>query len=264
MNTGISTACLYPMETEQALQILLDLGYRRFEVFLNCMEELQPPFLRELKRRADGVGAEFMSVHPFTSAVESSLLFGDYPRRTEEGFDLYRRYFAAAAYLGAKWVVIHGQPQGHGKLSDQGYWQRFGELYRLGGLEGAYPAQECVRRFRAADTAFVAGMRESLGDQCAFVLDVKQCRMVGTPWQDMVRAMGQRLVHVHLSDWDEEHPCLLPGAGKGGFLPLRRALEQRNYSGAVITEVYRENFQELSQLKNSLYFTKNFFEIPVS
>ena len=97
MNTGISTACLYPMETERALQTLLDLGYRRFEVFLNCMEELQPPFLRELKHRADAVGAEFVSVHPFTSAVESSLLFGDYPRRTKEAFDFYRRYFAAAA-----------------------------------------------------------------------------------------------------------------------------------------------------------------------
>jgi len=264
LNTGISTACLYPMETERALQTLLDLGYRRFEVFLNCIEELQPPFLRELKRRADAVGAEFVSVHPFTSAVESSLLFGDYPRRTKEAFDFYRRYFAAAAYLGGKWVVIHGQPQGHGKLTDQGYWQRFGELYRLGDLEGAHPAQECVRRFRAADPAFVAGMRDFLGDQCAFVLDVKQCRMVGTPWQEMLRAMGHRLVHVHLSDWDERHSCLLPGAGKGNFLPLRQALEELDYTGSVITEVYRENFKEISELQNSLYFTKNSFEGPVS
>ena len=114
MLTGASTACLYPMETERSLELLLELGCRRFEVFLNCGEELRPPFLRELKRRAVAYGAAFTSVHPFTSAMESSLLFGDYPRRTREAFDLYRRYMAAAAYLGGRWVVIHVQPLGLG------------------------------------------------------------------------------------------------------------------------------------------------------
>ena len=86
METGISTACLYPMETERALDLLLGLGFRRFEVFLNCESELQRPFLRELKARADEYGAVFTSVHPFTSAMESSLLFGNYPRRRPSPF----------------------------------------------------------------------------------------------------------------------------------------------------------------------------------
>lgn len=41
------------METERSLELLLRMGYRRFEVFFNCMEELGTPFLRELKRRAE-------------------------------------------------------------------------------------------------------------------------------------------------------------------------------------------------------------------
>ena len=101
MKTGVSTACLYPLEPERSLDLLLQLGYRKFEVFPNCMEELSPAYLRDLKGRADAYGAEFVSLHPFTSAMESSLLFGDYPRRTREAFDFYRRYMAAAAYLGA-------------------------------------------------------------------------------------------------------------------------------------------------------------------
>ena len=95
MKTGVSTACLYPLEPERSLDLLLQLGYRRFEVFPNCMEELSPAYLRDLKGRADAYGAEFVSLHPFTSAMESSLLFGDYPRRTREAFDFYRRYMAA-------------------------------------------------------------------------------------------------------------------------------------------------------------------------
>lgn len=264
MKIGVSTACLYPMETERSLETLLKLGYRRFEVFFNCMEEIGAPFLHKLKHLADSYGATFVSIHPFTSAMESSLLFGDYPRRTQEAFEFYRRYMAAAAYLGGKYVVIHGQPLGHGKLSDQEYWERFGELYRLGDQEGVYPAQENVRQHRSSDPAFIAGMGEYLGDSCAFVLDVKQCRLSQVEEQEMIRAMGNRLVHVHMSDWDTGRPCLLPGAGQGDFSKLRQILEENSFSGTVVTEVYRSNFTEPEELKNSLYFTKKIFESPIS
>lgn len=264
MKTGVSTACLYPMETERSLELLLELGYRRFEVFFNCMAELQPAFLQSLKRQADAYGASFVSVHPFTSAVESSLLFGDYPRRTREAFDFYRRYMAAAAYLGGDFVVIHGQPQGHGKLTDQGYWERFGELYRVGDQEGVHPAQENVRQHRGADPAFIKGMRDYLGEECAFVLDVKQCRLSGVGTEEMARAMGNRLRHVHLSDWDQDSSCLLPGAGKGDFGAFRQLLKSISFSGTVVTEVYRHNFIRPEELKESLNFTKKVFETPFS
>lgn len=264
MKTGISTACLYPLETERSLAALLEIGYRRFEVFFNCMEEIEQPFLQELKRQADVYGATFVSVHPFTSAAESSLLFGDYPRRTKEAFDFYRRYMAAAAYLGGKYVVIHGQPQGHGKLSDQGYWERFGELYNLGAQEGVYPAQENVRQHRSANPQFISGMKNYLGENCAFVLDVKQCCLSGVEISEMAGAMGTRLVHVHLSDCAGGASCLLPGAGCRDFQELRQLLEKLSFSGTVVTEVYRDNFSQADELKNSLYFTKKVFETPFS
>ena len=195
---------------------------------------------------------------------EASLLFGDYPRRTQEAFDFYRRYMAAAAYLGGKYVVIHGQPQGHGKLTDEGYWERFGRLYRLGEEEGAYPAQENVRQHRAGTVEFVAGMARYLGDSCGFVLDVKQCRMAGASIQEMARAMGKRLVHVHLSDEGEGSPCLLPGAGQFDHQAFRRLLEGQGFAGTVVTEVYRTSFSQFQELEDSLYFTKKIFKSSFS
>ena len=247
-------------ETCRALETLLRLGYRRFEVFLNAMEELSPPFLRGLGERARAYGASFVSVHPFTSAAESTLLFGDYPRRTREGFDFYRRYLAAAAQLGARWVVIHGQPQGHGALSDEGYWRRFGELYQLGKEEGAFPAQENVRQHRSARPEFIAGMARYLGEDCAFVLDVKQCRMAGARVEDMVGAMGPRLVHVHLSDAAPGRPCLLPGAGEEDLPGLLALLGRAGFAGTLVTEVYRRSFGGEEELAASLEFTKNAVE----
>ncbi len=251
MKTGISTACLYPMETEQALKLLLSMGYRRFEVFLNAFEEMEKPFLHELRARAEEYGAVFCSVHPFTSPMESLLLFGEYGRRTEEGFRLYHRYAEAAACLGGEYVVIHGQRREAGSLSDEAYWQRFGELNRFLSDTGVRPAQENVRDHRSCSPDFIRGMREYLGEDSAFVLDIKQCVLSGCSVEKMVSAMGDRLSHVHLSDHKEGSPCLLPGEGEFDFAGFRRLLEGMGYSGSLVTEVYRKNFSSPAELETA-------------
>lgn len=260
---GISTACLYPMKTESALQVLLDLGCRVFEVFLNAYEETQPAFLSRLKQRAEAVGGVFTSVHPFTSAMEGMLLFDDYERRTQEGFELYRRFFEAAAYLGAPYVVIHGLrtslPLAPASGTDRLYWARFGQLTRLGRAHGALPAQENVVYHKSAAPAFVTGMRHALGDDCAFVLDVKQCRAAKVPVSDMVLAMGSRLKHVHLSDCRGTEICLLPGHGDFDLPAFRAQLCAQQYRGALVTEVFRHNFHLHTALGESLQKTRAIF-----
>lgn len=256
--TGVSTSCLYPMDTLESLKTLLEMGYRRFEVFLNSFEEIEKPFLRELKAAADYYGAEFTSVHPFTSALEHLLLFADYPKRTAEGFRLYHKYGEAAAYLGGRFVVIHGQRNAHG-LSDSEYYERFGELTRFMADSGAVPAHENVREHRSAQPKFLRGMREYLGDECAFVLDVKQCAISGHSVEEVADAMGDRLVHIHLSDRNSENSCLLPGCGEFDFAAFRNLLEKKNYHGAIVTEVYRQSFGEISELAAARKFTESVF-----
>ncbi len=251
MTPGVSTACLYPLETEKALRVLLEQGYRCFEVFLNSFGEMERPFLAELKAMGDAYGARFVSVHPFTAVMESPLLFQTYPRRTEEGFRLYLKFLEAAAFLGAKYVVIHGAPQRSQWLEDEAYWERFGELTRRGRDTGARPAQENVRTYKSLDPAFLRGMREYLGDDCAFVLDVKQCRITGQPIEAVSAAMGDKLCHVHLSSCQGEKLCLLPGEGDFDLVAFRRHLEGMGYTGAVITEVYRESFGQAEELGKS-------------
>jgi len=235
------------LETEKALKALLEQGYRCFEVFLNSRREMERAFLRELKSMGEFYGARFVSVHPFTAAIEPLLLFGNYPRRTEEGFDFYMKYMEAAAFLGAQHVVIHGMLVG-GQLEDEGYWERFGELYRRAGPTGARPAHENVRNHKAADPAFIAGMRAYLGDDCGFVLDVKQCRMSGYSIESVGSAMGDKLRHVHLSDCRGGELCLLPGAGDFDLDGFRKLLEDWDYHGAVMTEVYRSGFGREEEL----------------
>ncbi len=258
---GISTACLYPTITEEALQTLLDMGFGVFEVFLNAQQEFSHEYLKALKKRADAYGAVFTSVHPYTSAMESMLLFGEYDRRTQEGIDLYKGFMESAAVLGAKYVVIHGQ-QRRGATPklydinacppDEKYWNIFGRLYEAGNEAGAHPAQENVVTMKSSHPAFIRGMREYLGSNCAFVLDTKQCRLSGVKVEEMAAAMGSRLCHVHISDCrGQEYPCLLPGFGEFDFKAFFALLEDMGYQGRLVTEVYNFSYGEVREIEIS-------------
>ncbi|MGN0478478.1 MAG: sugar phosphate isomerase/epimerase family protein [Hominenteromicrobium sp.] len=259
MQTGISAASLYPMETEKALVHLSGLGYTLFEIFFNSCGEMSPDFCALLNRLQADHGFRIVSVHPFTSAMESMLLFERYDRRTKEGFDFYKKYMEAAERIGARILVLHGQRIGSGSLSDEAYYARYHELYRLGQTFGITVAQENVRQFRSSKTEFIRGMRRALGSECAFVLDTKQAVMSGVDPAAMCSAMGERLVHIHLSDHTKTESCLLPGEGTYDFRILRDSLAALGYAGDIITEVYRPAIRDDAALEASLSFVNRIF-----
>lgn len=249
MRSGISTACLYPLETEKSLSTLLDMDFRLFEIFFNTYGELRPPYLKSLKELLDAFGACVRSVHPFTSGFESMLLFSDYERRFLDGMDFYRHYFDAANLLGAGILVLHGQRDyAKSKITEEEYFDRYARLYELGGQYGVLVAQENVSQFRSEDPGFIRRMRAYLKDMCSFVLDIKQAVRAGRDPFEMCGAMGERIVHVHVNDHNEKTDCLLPGQGVMDFQKLKKQLLGFGYTGDFIIEVYRDSFRELNSL----------------
>ena len=252
MRVGISTACLYPMELERSFDTLLSMDFRLFEVFLNTFSEFTPPYLREIRKDADSCGARIKSVHPFTSGYEGFLLFSEYERRFCDGLEFYKRYFEAANILGASIVVLHGQRDyANGGIAESTYFERYAELYALGRRYGVTFAQENVNKFRSETPGFIRRMRAYLGDDCAFVLDLKQAVRAGQDPFAMGEAMGERLIHVHINDNTPGYDCLLPGRGTVDFQRFRSLLTGFGYRGDLIIEVYRRNFQELSELEDA-------------
>ena len=251
MRLGISTACLYPMYTEQALKELIDQGFRLFELFLNSESERCQPLHKELKNILQESGSEVKSIHPYTSGFESFLLFTKYQRRFEDGIEFYKRYFEAAAYLGAKILVLHGDchtPQKSG-VSDEEYFERFAVLADEGRKQGICVAQENVNRFRSQNPDFIRRMTDYLHGRVHYVLDVKQAVRAGFDPYDMCAAMGKCLVHVHLNDNRTGEDCLLPGEGTMDFMRLRTMLKEYHYKGDFVIEVYRNNFKGMKELK---------------
>lgn len=258
MNIGASTSCFYPLETEKALGRVIDLGFKKTEIFFNTSSELEAPFVKEMKKAADENGVKVLSVHPFSSAIENTCIFGEYPRRFEDFIGLYQAHCHAAALLGAGVVVIHGALKKRKiPLDDEFYFERFRQLVELGKKEGVTVCQENVNRFKSEDIAFMKKMRAALGSDFHMVFDIKQSIRAGYEPFDFVEEMKDEIVHVHLSDNNlPDSDCLPPGRGNFDFSRLFKTLESSGYKGDYVIEIYSRGLD----VENELKYSKAFFE----
>ncbi len=247
MRIGISTACLYPMLTEKALELIAKNGARCTEIFFNAGEELEPPFVGMLDRMRREYNLPVVSIHPTYSLSESFMLFSAYDRRLKQGLSEFERYGEIAAELGAKYVILHGGKD-NGILNDEQYCERYMQVADAVRKGGAMLLHENVRGFRAGQLDFLKMMQKNLGDRVGFCLDVKQCLRNGYTAFDMLDAVGQNVRHLHISDNTEQQDCLLPGNGTFDFEKLWKRMGDLNYSGDAVVEVYQSAYSDPAEL----------------
>ena len=258
MNIGASTSCFYPLETEKAFSKVIELGFKKSEIFFNTSSELEIPFVSELKKEADYNGVKVLSVHPFSSALENMCIFGEYQRRFEDFIGLYEKHCHAAALLGAKVVVIHGaRDKRKIPLPNEFYFERFNKLVEIGKKEGVMVCQENVHIFKSQHIAFMKEMRAALGSDFHMVFDVKQSIRAGYDPFDFLEEMKNEIVHVHLSDnYLPDYDCIAPGRGNFDFKRLFTTLDNADYKGDYVIEIYSKG----CDVEKELAFSKKFFE----
>ncbi len=248
MLTGISSACLYPMQTEDAVETICKLNEGMvLELFVNSTSELSPKYIRNLKSILDFYGARVVSMHPFSSVVEPIFFFSHYKRRFYDGMKLYTKYFKICEKLGSEVFVFHGDYK-LSPTSNEFYFERYLELRNRAKEYGIIFAQENVERCKSHSLEFIKNMKHQLKDDVSFVFDVKQAIRADVNPLDMADAMGKSIVHIHLSDNKEGYDCLPIGRGNFNFEQLFNKLKLNNFDKAVILELYRKNFDTLDDL----------------
>ena len=247
MKIGISSASLYPLETEKALEFLCKNEIPVTEIFFNSPSELEPCFVKELSRLAKTYGVEVASVHPCGSVGEPYFLFSGYERRYKETLDWYKKYYEAAEILGAKYVVLHGDSlQGH--ISDEEYCTHLMEMNRMSAEFGVCVSHENVNKFRLATPQNIEKFKTLSDGALKFTYDIKQSIRAGFDPSEIYSAMGQNIVNVHISDNNSHKDCMLPGKGNFDFGALFQKLEKDGYNGACLIEVYSHAYNDISEL----------------
>ncbi|HAB00821.1 MAG TPA: sugar phosphate isomerase/epimerase [Ruminococcaceae bacterium] len=254
---GISSACLYPCPTEEAVGYLTDHGVNHIEIFFNSPSELQKSFTDALPLN----GATVHAIHPFTSAIEPLFFFTTYERRFYDALELYKSYFCAAQNLNCHQMVLHGDKVEKHTIDDEAYFERVAKIREAARPYGVEVLQENLSIYRCRTPDFVRRMRAYLHDDIGFVFDLKQAVRSGADPMDMIDTMGPCLKHIHISDHDDGgHDCLIPGCGNFDYHPLLDKLAAISYDGAMLIEVYRHNYGRPEELLDGLAFLKNLIQ----
>ncbi len=256
MEIGVSTACLYPLNTEIAVKELIDLGVKNIEIFFNSYSELKPEIVNQIQKMVAYNGINIVSVHPFNSVFEPFMFFSAYERRYEDILDIYKQYFDVMNKLGADIFVFHGDKSDSG-IDEKIYFERFANLCEIAKPMGITVAQENVARCKSRSNDFLKRMKNEIGE-VKFVFDIKQAIRSGNNPFETLEIMGKDVIHIHASDNDKQHSCLEIGKGNFDFKKLFDMLDTVGYDKKIMVELYRENYKHKKDLINSVNKLKSF------
>lgn len=259
MKIGVSTASLYPLHAEDAFLELCGLGVKNIEVFANSIYEGAEECTSKILKLKEEYGIDVTSFHPFSSPMESVFLFSTYDRRIDEMLEMYRGFFKSMNRLGAKVFVVHGAILSS-KCSHEHYFKQFRLLAEAGREYAVTVAQENVSYCLSGNIDFLKAMKRELGEYANFVLDLKQARRSGANPLDYVSELCGSIVHCHLSDADSERDCLPPGRGNFDFPELIGRLRGSGFDGAMVVELYRHDYGEFSELRESADYIEEICE----
>ncbi|MBE6777004.1 MAG: sugar phosphate isomerase/epimerase [Ruminococcaceae bacterium] len=247
MKIGVSTASLYPLETELALEKIGEAGVKTTEIFFNCESELKPSFVDMLLDIKKDYGLDITAIHPTLSLAESFMIFSEYERRFYESLQKFTRYSEVARELGAKYIILHGGKP-NGLTTDEEYCEKFMALNRETQKNGVTVLQENVVRYRSGDIEFLRSMKDILGDDAQFCFDIKQAIRCGYNPIDLVNEFIENIKHFHISDHSLASDCLLPLNGNFDFKGFFEILKYNNFGGACNIEVYKNAYKNPDEI----------------
>ena len=246
MIAAVSTACLYPMPTEDALYDLCLHGIRTVEISLHAPSECKTVFAEDLHAMLQRFGVQCCAVSPWTAQSEGYMLFSNYPRRCNDFLDEAKKVFALMQRIGAKYYVLHGAAAGSCKTDI--YFERVHMLADAAKPFGVVVTQKNVNRFESRNLRFLREYCRAFGDAANITLDIKEAVRAGLDLTEAVHAVGKQIMHVHLSDYGPLGDGLRPGKGRLQIAQFLTALHQKGFDGAVTLDLPRESFGGTSEL----------------
>ena len=261
MKLGLSSAAFYGrMETEEQAAHLTQFPVDCCEVFLQSRSEYTVDFGDLVRRNLGEIPC--VSAHPKGTQFEWDL-FGRSRRQVEDAFETFTGVCDAARAMGAQYYVLHGpagisaplEPGRIHNLKDTA--ARMQEIASQRGIEVLWENVSWCALRRAED---VEAMTVLLPTQ-RFVLDVKQAFRAGQDPLEVLKAMGDRVAHVHVLDMTGEGELCLPGEGVADWQGIARQLRDIGYQGAVILEPYERQARDEAALVRSLAWLRSLLQI---
>ena len=243
----------------EAIRLIAQAGFDAYDITLNgiegnpIFEDNYKEYLASLKAVADEAGITCNQSH-----APSSSRRDDSPKNqyyNEHIFDWLVRSLEAAAYLGAKNIIVHPinymtyrGNEAYLKDMNMDFYRALAPHAKRVGIRIALENTGQMDKRRGIFVDSVCGSvreqidyLETLGDDCFVAcLDLGHCGLLGHEVTDSIRALGaDRLaaLHVHDNNFREDNHTA-PFCGKMEWMPILETLAQIGYRGDFTFECY--------------------------
>jgi sugar phosphate isomerase/epimerase len=195
------------------------------------------------------------SIHVLNTQYEPQL-FSTHEKVKSDAYFWLNKTLTCAKTLGAKYYTFHGiarYKQSSRNPANDNFARlgaRIGEVSAFCKQKGVTLCLENVEWSTYTRPGLFNEMIKYVPDLRG-VLDIKQARISGYPYEEYLTEMGNRLAYAHLSDIDDQGKMCLPGQGCFDFDTLVKQLKDVGFDGALLLEVYAENFTDPVELKQS-------------
>ena len=243
LRCGSSTAAIEHFDND-VIDMYKDAGVTSVEVALPFVNYFAHDW-KEIKKYADSVGVELWSVHlPFGGANNMfNIASPEFAKRTVEDDE---KLIIKAGEVGMKAAVVHPNTSLIPGLSRETQWEisvnSLNELVKIGKREGVDIAVEILAPKNLGSN--IAEMKKFMEEVPELKICMDMNHLQGFTHKEFVDAFGDRIVTVHISDYDfdgEKH--WMPGLGKIDWNHIIDLLDSINYNGPFMYEVGGVDFK---------------------
>ena len=258
VNIGLSTGCFFPQETTQAVKRAGDMGIKYIEIFFNTHSELKEEFLVNLKSIIDSYGMKVVSVHPYTSAIESFMFFSKHDYKLDDSIEMYEAYFKACNILECKYVVLHGCLTTYDFMDMRRYCDNVNKLSKRAREYGVYISQENVYKFKCGYIKNLEEFIKYADKDIKFTFDIKQAVKSRQSIYKILELTKDRISHVHISDFTGRNHSLVPFTGSFNYDRFFKYIRENTAAEAALVELYSPMIKSDSQLVEAVEKLKKY------
>ena len=252
MNIGISTGCFFPIETSEAVKRAGELGSKYIEIFFNTHSELSEEYLYKLKDIIDSYGMQVVSIHPYTSAIESFMFFSIHDYKLQDSISMYEAYFKACNILGCKYVVMHGCLSTYTFMDMKRYCNNLNLLSQRAREYGVYISQENVYKYKCGYIKNIEQFIKYADKDIKFTFDIKQAVKSRQSIYKILELTKDRISHVHISDFTGRNHSLVPFTGSFNYDRFFNYIKENTSAEAALVELYSPVIESDRQLTEVL------------
>lgn len=261
MKIGVSTGCFYPQKPHIALEKIGGMGIECAEIFFNTHSELLKEYLYKLKQIKDKYNINVISIHPYTSAIETFLFFSVDDYKLNDSINMYIPYFEACRILNCKYIVIHGCFDNRSYMNMERYCKNLNKLSQKAREYGVFISQENVFKYKCGYLKNLTEFVKYADSDIKFTFDIKQAVKSNQSVYKILDLTKDRISHLHLSDCINKKHSLMPLTGKFNYKRFFKYIKENTHCDFGLIEVYADGVKYDLQLKETCENLKNIINI---